>query len=94
MALVSTAYIFVNFNALLNRAGWYTGMDTIIGFILILAVLGGDKTYIRSAASGIGGYLSLYGHHFGKYLPIFPSRDDTGICTGRGYFGTTVSVCL
>ena len=27
MALVSTAYIFVNFNALLNRAGRYTGMD-------------------------------------------------------------------
>ena len=37
MALVSTAYIFVNFNALLNRAGRYTGMDTIIGFILILS---------------------------------------------------------
>ena len=68
MALVSTAYIFVNFNALLNRAGRYTGMDTIIGFILILAVLEATRRTYGLLLPGLVVISLLYGH-FGKYLP-------------------------
>ena len=70
MALVSTAYIFVNFNALLNRAGRYTGMDTIIGFILILAVLEATRRTYGLLLPGLVVISLLYGH-FGKYLPGF-----------------------
>lgn len=68
MALVSTAYIFVNFNALLNRAGRYTGMDIIIGFILILAVLEATRRTYGLLLPGLVVISLLYGH-FGKYLP-------------------------
>lgn len=68
MALVSTAYIFINFEALLNRAGRYTGMDTIIGLIMILAVLEATRRTYGLLLPGLVVISLLYGH-FGKFLP-------------------------
>ncbi|MFR6331471.1 MAG: hypothetical protein ACLUOI_23475 [Eisenbergiella sp.] len=95
MALVSTAYIFVNFNALLNRAGRYTGMDTIIGFILILAVLEATRRTYGLLLPGLVVISLLYGH-FGKYLPGITrtaGRADSQ-CNDLSvwYFGTVLNV--
>lgn len=68
MALVSTGYIFVNFEALLNRAGRYTSMDTVMGFIMILAVMEATRRTYGLILPTLVVISLLYGY-FGKALP-------------------------
>lgn len=68
MALVSTGYIFINFDALLNRAGRYTGMDTVMGIFLILAVLEATRRTYGLLLPGLVVISLLYGH-YGRFLP-------------------------
>lgn len=67
-SLVSTIYIYVNFDALVNRAGRYTSMDTIIGVIMILAVLEATRRTYGLLLPGLVVIAILYGH-YGYMLP-------------------------
>lgn len=68
LSLLSTGYIFGSFEALLDRAGRYTGMDTIMGLIMILAVLEATRRTYGLLLPGLVVISLLYGH-FGRYLP-------------------------
>lgn len=67
-SLVSTAYIYINFNDLVNRAGRYTGMDTFIGLIMILAVLEATRRTYGLILPALVTIALLYGR-FGKIMP-------------------------
>ena len=68
LSLASTIYIYVNFESLVNRAGRYTAVDTVIGVILILAVLEATRRTYGILLPGLVVIALLYGH-FGKFLP-------------------------
>lgn len=67
-SLISTLYIYVNFDALVNRAGRYTSVDTIIGVIMILAVLEATRRTYGLLLPSLVVIAILYGH-FGYLLP-------------------------
>lgn len=61
-SLISTIYIYVNFDDLVNRAGRYTSMDTIIGFLMILAVLEATRRTYGILLPALVLIAILYGH--------------------------------
>ena len=67
-SLISTIYIYVNFDDLVNRAGRYTSIDTIIGFLMILAVLEATRRTYGILLPALVLIAILYGH-FGYLLP-------------------------
>lgn len=67
-SLVSTIYIYTNFGALVNRAGRYTSVDTVIGLIMILAVLEATRRTYGILLPSLVTIALLYGH-FGYLLP-------------------------
>lgn len=67
-SLVSTIYIYTNFGALVNRAGRYTSVDTVIGLVMILAVLEATRRTYGILLPSLVTIALLYGH-FGYLLP-------------------------
>ena len=98
-AVVTTAYIYVNFSALVNRVGRYTKMDTIIGAIMIIIVLEATRRTYGFILPTLVVIAILYGrygkmfpgllHHSGYSWPRLIASVTTYL---YGIFGTVLNV--
>lgn len=99
LSLVSTVYIYMNFNSLVNRVGRYTVMDTFIGVIMILAVLEATRRTYGWILPSLVLISLLYGHygkifsgllhHSGYSWPRLVASVTTYL---YGIFGTVLNV--
>ncbi len=66
--MVANLYLVVNMEVLASRAGLMTGMDLIMGLILIITLLEAARRIVGPVLTGIAGFFLIY-TLFGQYFP-------------------------